>query len=86
MLQRMRHSLVGELSFTYSVILAPGDEVIGCVYIYPARDDSTIVDVHSWVRAEQAHLDKPLYDTVSQWLSTAWPFPHVRYAPRPLIG
>jgi hypothetical protein len=70
------------VGFTYSVLEVPGDDVIGCVYIYPARDDSSIAEVHSWVRADRAHLDKPLYDAVSGWLSTTWPFPRVRYAPR----
>jgi hypothetical protein len=85
-LRRHADDFARKVGFTYSVIQAPGDEVIGCVYIYPARDDSTIVEVHSWVRADQAHLDKPLYEAVSQWLITDWPFPHVRYAPRPPLG
>ncbi|MFI9384973.1 N-acetyltransferase [Kutzneria sp. NPDC052558] len=66
--------------FTYSVL--DGDDVIGCLYIYPTRDD-TAARVHSWVRADRAELDKPLYETVSAWLATAWPFTAVRYAPRP---
>jgi hypothetical protein len=37
-------------------------------------------------RADRAHLDKPLYDAVSQWLSADWPFPRIRYALRPPIG
>jgi hypothetical protein len=85
-LRRHADDFATRAGFTYSVIQVPGDEVIGCVYIYPARDDSTIAEVRSWVRADRAHLDKPLYDTVSQWLFTAWPFPHVRYAPRPPAG
>jgi hypothetical protein len=82
-LRRHADDFANRVGFTYSVIEVPGDDVIGCVYIYAARDDSTIVEVHSWVRAEHADLDKPLYDSVSRWLSTVWPFPHVRYASRP---
>ena len=48
------------VGFTYSVIETPGDDVIGCVYIYPARDDAA-ARVHSWVRADRADLDRPLY-------------------------
>jgi hypothetical protein len=81
-LRRHADDFARRVGFTYSVIQVPGDEVIGCVYIYPARDDSSIVEVHSWVRADQAHLDKPLYDAVSRWLSTDWPFSQTRYAPR----
>ena len=81
-LRRHADDFANRIGFTYSVIGTPGDEVIGCVYIYAARDDETIVEVHSWVRADHAHLDKPLYDAVSRWLSTAWRFPQVRYAPR----
>jgi hypothetical protein len=70
------------VGFTYSVLEPPGDEVIGCVYIYPARDDTTIADVRSWVRADRADLDEPLYEVVSRWLATDWPLRDVRYAPR----
>jgi hypothetical protein len=64
------------------VIEAAGDDVIGCVYIYPTRDDGSIAQVRSWVRADRAHLDTPLYDAVSRWLATDWPIAQVRYAPR----
>ena len=70
------------VGFTYSVIGTPGDEVIGCVYIYPAKSDPTIVEVRSWVREDRADVDKPLYEAVSGWLSADWPFPNVRYAAR----
>jgi hypothetical protein len=70
------------VGFTYSVIRVPGDDVIGCVYMYPAHDDSTVVEVRSWVSADHAHLDEPLHDAVSRWLATDWPFTQVRYAPR----
>jgi hypothetical protein len=70
------------VGFTYSVIEIPGDEVIGCVYIYPAKNDPTIVDVRSWVRADRADVDKPLYEAVSGWLSADWPLTNVRYAAR----
>lgn len=41
-----------------------------------------VADVHSWVRADRAELDVPLYAAVSAWLADAWPFAEVRYAPR----
>ncbi len=45
-----------------------------------------MADVRSWVRADRAELDVPLYAAVSAWLADAWPFTEVRYAPRPAAG
>ena len=62
----------------------PGDRVVGCVYIYPAKEgEPGAGDVHSWVRADRAELDVPLHDAVSAWLAGAWPFTVIHYAPRP---
>lgn len=62
----------------------PGsDEVIGGVYIYPAKDGEHDAQVRSWVRADVAELDAPLHAAVSTWLGAAWPFRRVRYAARP---
>lgn len=81
-LRRHDDDFAKRAGFTYSVLQVPGDDVIGCVYMYPARDDATIVDVRSWVSAGHADLDTPLHDAVSRWLATDWPFTRVRYAPR----
>jgi len=70
--------------FTYSVLSDPGDEVIGCVYIYPSLSDEVEADVRSWVRATRAALDAPLYATVLEWLQAEWPFATFEYAPRDL--
>ncbi|OPC79788.1 twin-arginine translocation pathway signal protein [Embleya scabrispora] len=58
------------------------EDVIGCVYIYPDRDDPSITTVRSWVRADRADLDAPLHSEVSAWLAARWPFEHVVYAAR----
>ena len=60
--------------FTSTVIETGTGEVIGCVYIYPSG-------VRSWVRADRAELDKPLYEAVREWLA-GWPLATVDYAPR----
>jgi hypothetical protein len=39
-------------------------------------------DVRSWVSADHAALDVALYQAVSAWLRSAWPFTAVRYASR----
>ncbi|MFE3199976.1 hypothetical protein [Embleya sp. NPDC059237] len=80
------------VGFTYTVLAVGGaegaesmegvEDVIGCVYIYPDRDDPSITNVRSWVRADRADLDAPLHHEVSAWLAARWPFEHVVYAPR----
>jgi hypothetical protein len=69
--------------FTFTV-LAPGtDDVIGCLYIYPAKDGEHDAQVRSWVRGDVAELDAPLHAAVSRWLAERWPFERVIYAARP---
>lgn len=65
--------------FTYSVLA--GEDVVGCVYIYPGERPGW-AQVRSWVRADRAHLDEPLYATVKHWLDEDWPFAGYTYAPR----
>jgi hypothetical protein len=67
--------------FTYTV-LDPGAAVIGCVYIYPLKDAALAASVRSWVTAEHAELDEPLYLAVTAWLDDAWAFDRIEYAPR----
>ena len=66
------------VGFTYSVL--DGDEVIGCVYIYPTDDADA--HVRSWVSADRADLDVPLWQSMTEWLAIDWPFDSVDYAPR----
>ncbi len=70
----------GRTGFTYSVV--DGEEVIGCVYIYPARDAGHDASVRSWVTAGRAEVDSVLWETVSGWLTTVWPFQNPSYAAR----
>lgn len=72
--------------FTYSVLSEPGDEVVGCVYIYPSAKDDFGAEVRSWVRATRAALDAPLYATVLEWLRAEWPFSTFEYAPHDITG
>ena len=66
--------------FTYTVL--DGDDVIGCVYIYPSKASAHDARVSSWVRYDHAQLDAVLYFAVLDWLATEWPFANVEYAPR----
>jgi hypothetical protein len=67
--------------FTYTVLDA-GDEVVGCLYISPSKDEHVDAGVRSWVRADRAGLDRPLYEAVRAWLHSEWPFDVVDYAER----
>jgi hypothetical protein len=72
-------------AFAYTVLAGHADDsidVIGCVYIDP--DDTKVADamVRCWVRADRAHVDEPLADTVRHWLRTDWPFASVRFPGR----
>ena len=81
-LERHARDFGERTGFTYTV-LAPGtDDVLGCVYIYPARDEGHDADVRSWVRASVPELDRELHAAVSRWLADAWPFAAVSYAGR----
>jgi hypothetical protein len=80
-LQRHASDFATRSGFTYTVRASGSDEIIGCVYIYPAADGPG-ADVRSWVSADRAALDVALYEAVSAWLRNAWPFTTVSYAPR----
>ena len=70
------------IGFTYTVLEPSSGAVIGCVYLYPPKRDSYDLDVRSWVRADHAELDKPVYDAVLACIDADWPFTSVDYAPR----
>ena len=66
--------------FTYSVL--DGDDVIGCVYIYPTAEPGYDASVQSWVRESRAELDVVLWQSVTDWLAESWPFVNVEYGAR----
>jgi RimJ/RimL family protein N-acetyltransferase len=68
------------VGFTYSIL--DGDEVIGCVYIYPSPDEDYDAKVRSWVRASRAEMDTVVWLSLSTWLTTEWPFRRLDYASR----
>ena len=81
-LQRHADDFRSRTGFTYTVLDPAKRDVIGCVYIYPARDGEADARVLSWVRASHLELDLPLWRAVSDWLASDWPFGSVEYAPR----
>ena len=66
--------------FTYSIL--DGDDVIGCIYIYPARRSGHDAEVSSWVRESRAELDAAVWEALSTWIDEAWPFSNPYYAAR----
>ena len=50
------------------------------VYIYPDEDGGHDAHVRSWVRADRAHLDIVVRQTVMGWLRAEWPFADIEYA------
>jgi hypothetical protein len=81
-LERHAEDFRNRKGFTYTVLAPTSRDVIGCVYIYPARDTDYDARALSWVRQSHAHLDMPLWRSVSDWLAADWPFANVQYAPR----
>lgn len=80
-LERHARDFADRKGFTYTV-LDRTDDVIGCVYIYPARDGVHDTVVQSWVRESEAALDAPLRRTVANWVTgDAWPFRRPLYEP-----
>lgn len=79
-LQRHAADFEARTGFTYSIL--DGNDIIGCLYIYPASDTATDASVASWVRSDRAEMDGVVWQTVSAWLAGTWPFRNVKYAAR----
>jgi hypothetical protein len=83
-LVRHARDFAARTGFTYSIL--DGEDVIGCVYIYPTRRDGHDAEVSSWVTEARAELDVTVWSTLSRWLAEAWPFRNPYYAERPAAG
>lgn len=80
-LERHARDFAERKGFTYTVLDA-SDDVVGCVYVYPARDGVHDANVLSWVRASEAAHDDAFRRAIADWLtSDAWPFERPLYAP-----
>lgn len=74
-----RH-LAERRGFTWTVL--DNDDVIGCVYLYPTREEAFDAEISSWVTESQGHLDAVLWQTLNDWLAAEWPFESVLDHPR----
>lgn len=80
-LERHAQDFAELAGFTYTA-LDSEDDVVGCVYVYPAEDDVHDARVSSWVRESRVELDAPLRRVVADWLtSDDWPFERPLYEP-----
>ena len=68
--------------FTYTVLDPADGDVIGCVYLYPSKNDEHDVRAQSWVRASRDELDVALWRAVGDWLASDWPFSNPDYDAR----
>lgn len=66
--------------FTYSIL--DGEDVIGCVYIYPTKRAGHDVEVSSWVTERRAPMDTVVWSALSDWIAAAWPFSNPYYPER----
>lgn len=83
-LERHARDFTGRTGFTYTVLDGSHD-VVGCLYVYPARDGVHDALVESWVRESEAAHDDAFRRAIAEWLtSDAWPFERPLYAP--LLG
>lgn len=80
-LQRHARDFVDRKGFTFTVLNA-SDDVVGCLYVYPADDGVHDADVRSWLRESEAAYDDAFRQAIADWLtSDAWPFERPLYAP-----
>ncbi len=66
--------------FTYSIL--EGDDVIGCIYIYPGHHPGQDAEITSWVREGHAELDAAVREALATWVDEAWPFSNAFFAGR----
>ena len=79
-LVRHAEDFAARRGFTYTVL--DGEDVIGCVYIYPTKRPGHDAEVSSWVTASRADMDRVLWTEVTEWLGTEWPFAAPYHAER----
>jgi hypothetical protein len=83
-LERHQQEFLDREAFAYTVVSLDESRVLGCLYINPAKKLHADAVVHMWVRQSEFDkgLDPVLYETVKDWMRSAWPFETVAYPGR----
>ena len=83
-LKQHQQEFLDREAFAYTVVSLDESRVLGCVYINPTESDETDARVRMWVRSSEFDrgLDPILFQVVSQWLTSVWPFVTVNYPGR----
>ena len=83
-LERHQQEFLDRVAFAYTVVTLDENRVLGCVYINPAQKVDADAVVVMWVRQSEFEqgLDEILFQTVKDWISSAWPFSSVAYPGR----
>ena len=80
-LERHARDFAERKGFTYTVLDA-GDDVVGCLYIYPCDDGVHDATVLSWLRESEAGHEEAFRQGIAAWLrSDDWPFTRPLYEP-----
>jgi hypothetical protein len=69
-------------AFAYAVFNHRKNKYLGCVYIDPSQSFQYDCKVYLWVRDNAIVLDKPLYQTVHNWLKKEWAFVNIAFPGR----
>jgi len=83
-LERHQQEFLSRKAFAYTVVSLDETRVLGCVYIDPPETTDSDAVVVMWVRQIEYDkgLDEILFNDVSNWISSDWPFKKVDYRGR----
>ena len=83
-LERHQREFLSRKAFAYTVVSLDETKILGCVYINPPETADSDAVVVMWVRqtAYDKGLDKILFNSVRDWISSIWPFRRVSYPKR----
>jgi len=58
--------------FTYSIL--DGDDVIGCVYVYPSSGPAHDAHMKWWVTESCSEMETVIGPLLNGWITSSWPF------------
>ena len=79
-LERHARDFAERRGYTYSIL--EGEDVVGCIYIYPSKTPDHDAEISSWVTGSRADSDEAVRDALGEWIDEVWPFSSPHYAGR----